>query len=144
MKMAMLLSALAAGAFFASTASFAQIFAGPQYPYPTNSWDWSYQGQYPLHPGLSDRTAQPECGFAATEDWGPNGFQWCDSKSMNPKLPIYHSDALGQFVPYDRTGSPSSRGRRRSASKIQSSVVPIPPAADWRCTNLEDPPKGGH
>jgi hypothetical protein len=52
-------------------------------------YDWSYQGQYPLPPSLSNRTAQPECGFAATENWGPNGFQWCDSKNMYPRPRLY-------------------------------------------------------
>jgi hypothetical protein len=52
-------------------------------------YEWSYQGQYALPPSLSNRTAQPECGFAATENWGPNGFQWCDSKNMYPRPPIY-------------------------------------------------------
>jgi hypothetical protein len=47
-------------------------------------YNWSYQGQYPLPPSLSDRTAAPECGFAATESWGANGFQYCDSKNMYP------------------------------------------------------------
>ena len=43
-----------------------------------------YDGQAPLPPSLSDQTAQPECGFAATESWGPNGFQRCDSKNIYP------------------------------------------------------------
>jgi hypothetical protein len=119
MKTALILSALAAGVFVVSTASFAQTFAGPQYPYPTSARNWSDQGQYPLQPSLSDRTAQPECGFAATQDWGPNGFQWCDPKSMNPRPRIYRSDAFGQFVPSDRAGSTSSRGGRRGASKFK-------------------------
>jgi hypothetical protein len=119
MKTALLLLILAAGTFVAPTASFAQTFAGPQYPYPTSARDWPYQGQYPLHPSLSDRTAQPECGFAATEDWGPNGFQWCDSKSINPRRQISNSDAFGQFVPSDRAGSASCRGGRRGASKCK-------------------------
>jgi len=104
MKMGLFLSALAAGVFVASTASFAQTFASPQYLYTTSARDWSYTGQYPMQPSLSNRTAQPECGFAATEDWGPNGFQWCDSKSMNPRPQISHSRAYGRFVPSDRIG----------------------------------------
>lgn len=119
MKTALILSALAAGVFAASTASFAQTFAGPQYPYPTSARDWSYPGQYPMQPSLSNRTAQPECGFAATQDWGPNGFQWCDSKNMNPSPRIRRSDAFGQFVPSDRADSARSRGRRRGASKFK-------------------------
>jgi len=119
MKMGLFLSALAAGVFVASTASFAQTFASPQYLYTTSARDWSYTGQYPMQPSLSNRTAQPECGFAAMEDWGPNGFQWCDSKSMNPSPRFYRSDAFGQFVPSDRAGSASSRDRRRGASKFK-------------------------
>ena len=119
MKMGLFLSALAAGVFVASTASFAQTFASPQYPYTTSARDWSYPGQYPMQPSLSNRTAQPECGFAAMEDWGQNGFQWCDSKSMNPSPRFYRSDAFGQFVPSDRAGSASSRDRRRGASKFK-------------------------
>jgi len=50
-----------------------------------NPHDWSYQGQYPAPPSVSDRAALPECGFAATESWGPNGFQQCDPKNMYPR-----------------------------------------------------------
>jgi hypothetical protein len=46
---------------------------------------WTYEGQYPLPPSLDNRTAAPECGFAATESWGPNGFQYCDSKNVYPR-----------------------------------------------------------
>ena len=98
MKTALFLSALAAGAFVASTASFAQTFASAPYPYLTAAQDRLHQGQYPLQSGLGDRTAQPQCGFAATEDWGPNGFQWCDFKNMYPQPRTYRSDAFGQFV----------------------------------------------
>jgi hypothetical protein len=28
--------------------------------------------------------ALPACGFAATERWGPNGCQLCDSRNMYP------------------------------------------------------------
>ncbi len=48
------------------------------------TYQWPYDGQAPLPPSLSDQTAQPECGFAATESWGPNGFQWCDPKNVYP------------------------------------------------------------
>ena len=48
------------------------------------------EGQYPLPPSLSNETAQPECGFAAEEGFGPNGFQWCDRKNIYPRpLPGY-------------------------------------------------------
>jgi hypothetical protein len=152
MKTALILSALAAGVFVVSTASFAQTFAAPQYPYPTSARNWSYQGQYPLQPSLSDRTAQPECGFAATEDWGPNGFQWCDPKSMNPRPRIYRSDAFGQFVPSDRAGSARSRGGRRGASKFKvhaeafnSAAAPVrvrPPSVPVAAQPLEFSPQG--
>jgi len=38
-----------------------------------------------LSPTLSYQTAQPECGFAATEDFGPNGYQLCDPKNVSPR-----------------------------------------------------------
>jgi hypothetical protein len=113
MKAALFLSALAAGVFVASTASFAQTFASPRYPYPypTSARSLPHQGQYPLPPSL--RTAQPECGFAATEDWRPNGFQWCDSKNMYPVPRDYRSYAFGQYVPSDRAYSASARDGQR-------------------------------
>ncbi len=57
------------------------ISCSPAYAAP---YHWPYQGQAPLPPSLSGQTAQPECGFAATESWGPNGFQWCDPKNIYP------------------------------------------------------------
>jgi hypothetical protein len=45
-----------------------------------------YEGQYPAPPALANRMALPECGFAATERWGPNGFQYCDPKNIYPPL----------------------------------------------------------
>ena len=45
-------------------------------------YGWSYRGQYPAPPSLSNQIGLPECGFATTQDWGPNGFQWCDSRNM--------------------------------------------------------------
>jgi hypothetical protein len=41
-----------------------------------------YGGQYPAPPSVAATTALPECGFAATEDWGPNGFQYCDPRNI--------------------------------------------------------------
>ena len=119
MKAALFLSALAAGAFVASTALFAQTFANPQYPYLTDSRNRVDQDKYPLQPNLGDRGAQPQCGFAATEDWGPNGFQWCDSKNMYPKPQIDRSNAFGLFIPSDRAGSPGTQSGRRGASKFK-------------------------
>ena len=71
MKAVLFLSALAAGAFVASAASFAQTFHSPPYQYLTSAQDRPDQGQYPLQSSLGDRTVQPQCGFAATQDWGP-------------------------------------------------------------------------
>jgi hypothetical protein len=119
MKTVLLLCVLAGGTFIAPTASFAQTLVGPQYPHSISATEWRYQGQYPLPPSLSHRTAQPECGFAAIEDWGPNGFQWCDPKNMNPGTQIGTSDAFGQLVPSDRAGS-SSRRRSPRGNKIQT------------------------
>jgi len=119
MKAVLFLSALAAGAFIASTASFAQTFPSPPYQYLTNAQDRPHEGQYPLQSSLGDRTAQPQCGFAATQDWGPNGFQWCDSKNIHPKSRIYQSDAFGQFVPSGRAISAGTRAGRRGAAKFK-------------------------
>jgi hypothetical protein len=113
MKTTLLLWVLAGGTVVAPTASFAQTRVESQYPYSISPRGWPYQGQYPLPPSLTHRTAQPECGFAAIEDWGPNGFQWCDSKNMNPGTQIGNSDAFGQFVPSGRAGSISRHGGRR-------------------------------
>jgi len=53
-------------------------------PVSARSHGWSSPGQYPLPRSLSNQTAQPECGFAATESYGPNGFQFCDPKNIYP------------------------------------------------------------
>jgi hypothetical protein len=113
MKTPLLLWMLAGGTVVATTASFAEALVESQYPYSISAREWPYQGQYPLQPSLSHRTAQPECGFAAIEDWGPNGFQWCDSKNMNRGTQIGNSDAFGRFVPSGRAGSLSRQGGRR-------------------------------
>jgi len=118
MKSVLFLS-LAAGALVASTASFAQTFPSPPYQYLTSAQDRPDQGQYQLQSSLGDRTAQPQCGFAATQDWGPNGFQWCDSKNIYPKPRIYQSDAFGQFVPSGRAISAGTRAGRRGAAKFK-------------------------
>ena len=46
-----------------------------------------YDGQYPAPPEVAARMALPQCGFAATKRWGPNGFQLCDARNVYP--PIY-------------------------------------------------------
>lgn len=42
-------------------------------------------GQYPAAPATAEQLALPECGFAATESWGPNGLQYCDPDNVYPK-----------------------------------------------------------
>ena len=39
-------------------------------------------GQQAAPPGVAARMALPDCGFAATESWGPNGFQLCDARNV--------------------------------------------------------------
>jgi hypothetical protein len=39
-------------------------------------------GQQAASPALAAEMALPECGFAATESFGPNGFQLCDSRNV--------------------------------------------------------------
>jgi len=40
-------------------------------------------GQYPAPPFVAAESALPECGFAATESWGSNGFQYCDPRNIH-------------------------------------------------------------
>lgn len=42
-----------------------------------------YGGQYPAPPWVAARSALPNCGFAATARWGPNGFQYCDPRNIH-------------------------------------------------------------
>jgi hypothetical protein len=44
-------------------------------------------GQYPASPSRASGSALPECGFAAIESWGPNGFQYCDPKNIYGHVP---------------------------------------------------------
>jgi hypothetical protein len=41
-------------------------------------------GQTPASPAMAQRMALPDCGFAATESWGPNGDQLCDPRNEYP------------------------------------------------------------
>lgn len=41
-------------------------------------------GQQPVPPHIAERMALPLCGIAATQPWGPNGCQLCDSRNMVP------------------------------------------------------------
>ena len=52
--------------------------SGPSYAY------YCEGGQQPVPPAVAARMALPACGFAATERWGPNGCQLCDSRNMYP------------------------------------------------------------
>ena len=38
----------------------------------------------PVPPRVAARMALPLCGIAATQPWGPNGCQLCDSRNMYP------------------------------------------------------------
>ena len=44
---------------------------------------WEMRGQYPAPPSVAARSALPECGFAAIESWGQNGFQYCDARNVH-------------------------------------------------------------
>jgi hypothetical protein len=39
-------------------------------------------GQQAAPPALAAQMALPDCGFAATESYGPNGFQLCDGRNV--------------------------------------------------------------
>jgi hypothetical protein len=41
-------------------------------------------GQQPVPPAIAERMALPLCGVAATQPWGPNGCQLCDTRNMYP------------------------------------------------------------
>jgi hypothetical protein len=45
-------------------------------------------GQEPAPPGLAAQMALPQCGFAATETWGPNGCQLCDGRNIYSSAPV--------------------------------------------------------
>jgi hypothetical protein len=42
--------------------------------------------QYAAPPSIAAHSALPSCGFAAIESWGPNGFQYCDSRGVRPDV----------------------------------------------------------
>jgi hypothetical protein len=42
-------------------------------------------GQQAAPPAVAAQSALPECGFAATESWGTNGFQLCDARNVRPR-----------------------------------------------------------
>jgi hypothetical protein len=44
--------------------------------------DAYHDGQRPAPPAIAAQSALPQCGFAAIESWGPNGFQYCDSRNV--------------------------------------------------------------
>jgi hypothetical protein len=39
-------------------------------------------GQQPVPPAVAERMALPLCGIGATQPWGPNGCQLCDTRNM--------------------------------------------------------------
>ena len=41
-------------------------------------------GQQPVPPAIAQRMALPLCGIGATQPWGPNGCQLCDTRNMYP------------------------------------------------------------
>jgi hypothetical protein len=43
----------------------------------------NHGGQYPAPPSLAAQLALPDCGFAAIESGGPNGFQYCDPRNIH-------------------------------------------------------------
>lgn len=45
----------------------------------------SWLGQAPQAPYLAYLQALPDCGLAATDDWGRNGFQPCDPRNVYPR-----------------------------------------------------------
>ena len=52
-------------------------------PHPlTGELSAAASGQVPAPRDLAARSALPACGFAAVESFGPNGFQYCDSRNM--------------------------------------------------------------
>jgi hypothetical protein len=55
----------------------------------------SDQGQRPAPPSITSQLALPDCGFAATESWGPNGFQYCDPRNIE-------QDSQGRIHQYER------------------------------------------
>ena len=58
-------------------------------------------GQQPVPPAVAAHLALPECGFAATRSWGPNGCQLCDSRNMYPN-PFMGGDGLATVSPAHR------------------------------------------
>ena len=66
--------------------------SGPSYAY------YCEGGQQPVPPAVAARMALPACGFAATERWGPNGCQLCDSRNMYPN-PFTGYDGPGVVKP---------------------------------------------
>ena len=54
------------------------------------------EGQAAAPRSLASRMALPDCGFAATESWGPNGFQYCDPRNVYGENP-YLNDRLHRY-----------------------------------------------
>jgi hypothetical protein len=45
---------------------------------------YCHGGQQPVPPTVAQRMALPLCGIGATQPWGPNGCQLCDTRNMYP------------------------------------------------------------
>lgn len=48
---------------------------------------YNQDGQQAAPPALAAQMALPECGFAATESWGGNGYQLCDARNVHGSVP---------------------------------------------------------
>jgi len=66
-----------------------------------SSFAYCEGGQQPVPPSVAARMALPACGFAATNRWGPNGCQLCDSRNMYPN-PFAENDRfyVGKRIPH--------------------------------------------
>ncbi|CCE06508.1 exported hypothetical protein [Bradyrhizobium sp. STM 3843] len=54
-------------------------------------------GQQPVPPSVAAQMALPLCGIAATQPWGPNGCQLCDSRNMYPNPFSAYGEARGGY-----------------------------------------------
>ena len=68
----------------------ASMSSSPVLALATNSSErpaYSVNGQQEAAPALAARMALPDCGFAATESWGANGYQLCDGRNVHQSIP---------------------------------------------------------
>ena len=59
-------------------------------------------GQQPVPPAIAERMALPLCGIAATQSWGPNGCQLCDTRNMYPNPFAVRSPPQSRIYHYPR------------------------------------------